>query len=56
MENTFVQQNRSTINTKLKKVLPAELVSKIEIKSETVENTTYYHVEANQQQINIEIN
>ena len=22
MENTFVQQNRSTINTKLKKVLP----------------------------------
>ncbi len=56
MENTFVQQNRSAINSKLKKVLPIELVKKIEIKSETIENISYYHVEAIKQNINIEIN
>jgi CRISPR-associated protein (TIGR02584 family) len=56
MENTFVQQNRSAINAKLKKVLPNELVNKIEIKSETIENISYYHVEAVKQNIEIEIN
>lgn len=56
MENTFVQQNRSAINTKLKKALPVELVNKIEIKSETIENISYYHVEAIKQNIDIEIN
>ena len=53
MENTFVQQNRSTINTKLKKALPSELVSKIEIKSKTTENISYYHVEAIKEHIEI---
>jgi CRISPR-associated protein (TIGR02584 family) len=56
MENTFVQQNRSAINAKLKKVLPNELVNKIEIKSETIGNISYYHVEAVKQNIVIEIN
>ena len=54
MENTFVQQNRSAINSKLKKALPAELVNKIEIKSNTVDNISYYHVEAIKQSIAID--
>ncbi|MEI6897846.1 MAG: CRISPR-associated ring nuclease Csm6 [Psychromonas sp.] len=54
MENTFVQQNRSAINSKLKKVLPSELASKIEIKSDTVDNISYYHVEAIKQNITID--
>jgi len=54
MENTFVQQNRSAINSKIKKVLPSELASKIEIKSDTVDNISYYHVEAVKQDISID--
>ena len=56
MENTFVQQNRSAINAKLKKALPTELVKKIEIKSRTDSNISYYHVAANKKNITIEIN
>ena len=56
MENTFVQQNRSAINKKLKKSLPIELVNKIKIQSETIENVSYYHVEAINNDIKIEIN
>ena len=55
MENTFVQQNRSAINSKLKKALPSELVNKIEIKSDTIENISHYHVEAINQQITISV-
>ena len=55
MENTFVQQNRSAINSKLKKTLPSELVNKIEIKSHTVNNISYYHVEAVEQNISINL-
>lgn len=56
MENTFVQQNRSTINSKLKNTLSAESVNKIEIKSETVGNITHYYLEAIKQNIAIIIN
>jgi len=53
MDKTFVQQNRSMINAKLAKALPAELVSKIEIGSVSDGNEQKYFVEAVRQDIEV---
>ncbi len=56
MDRTFVQQCRTTINSKLTKALPKALATKIEISSKAIDNSKHYFVAALSHGVRVTIN